>query len=333
MALIPLGADLGSGLLADQLTGIQPDYGRARANMLLSLGAGLLGASAPSTDPGAFQRGVGSAVQNSLAAYQQGRQQALENALLKRRIGMENQQLAREKRLRDIYPTAFNEDGTVNPAAIKEIASVSPDAARQLASIVPQAQAAPDPKYQIITKTTPDGRQLQGRIDVNAPDPEATFQPIGSPETPPIPAEASAKKAAIDQALSLIPQMEEMLFTEDGDFRETVVADTPFISTNPKRRAFQPLMLSSIEAVIRAESGATVPPEEIRRAAQRYMPSVLDPDSVARAKIDLLKDRLARAQEAFEVGRPGSRTSGATSQPQGSSFTTPSGATVVIEGT
>lgn len=122
MALIPLGADLGAGLLADQLTGIQPDYGRARANMLLSLGAGLMGASAPSTDPGAFQRGVGNAVQNSLAAYQQGRQEALRNALMKR-------EMAKKERLGQAVGSYFEDP------KLAAVAQDDPQLAMQLSQL------------------------------------------------------------------------------------------------------------------------------------------------------------------------------------------------------
>ena len=305
------------GLLSDN------DKRMALSQALISGGGALLEGAGPSLTPTSFGQNLGRAVQTGLQSYNQGRQQALQNALLKRqmarqdkadaiaaqdrqrRISQEEADQQRAEQLREMFPSAFNDDGTVNPASIQQIAAVSPGAAQSLAGMLPKTA---EPKYQMIDATLPDGRTIKGRIDINAPNPEATFQPVGSAETKPIPAEASAKKAAIDQGISLIPDIRALLFDENGDFRESAVVDTPFVSTNPAKRELTPKILSAVEAVLRAESGAAVPEEEVRRAAQRYMPSPLDPDDVAKQKIDLLEDRLRRAQEVFEVGRPGSRT-------------------------
>lgn len=294
-----------------------------RTQAMISIASSLLQSGGPSLTPTSFGQALGRAGQVGLQSYNMGRQQALQNAVMKRqmarqdrqdaiaaedrqrRISQEEAERQRQDQLREMFPSAFNEDGTVNPSSIQQIAAVSPGAAQALAGMLPKTA---EPKYQVIEATLPDGRTIKGRVDLNAPNPEATFQPIGSAETKPIPAEASAKKAAIDQGISLVPRIRSLLFDDKGDFRESVVIDTPFVSTNPAKRELTPMILSAVEAVLRAESGAAVPEEEVRRAAQRYMPSPLDPDDVAKQKIDLLEDRLKRAQEAFEVGRPGSRT-------------------------
>lgn len=284
-----------------------------RMQALMAFGGQALAGSGWSTTPQSFGQAIGPAIMQGMNAYNSGRRNAVQNALLKRTLMRQDKkdarqeaEFARQEQLREMFPSAFNEDGTVNPAAIPDIARVSPGVATQLAGMLPATSR--EPKYQIVTVTMEDGRKIQGRIDVNAANPESTFQPIGSPETKPIPAESSAKKAAIDQGIALIPGIRDLLF-DGGDFKESVVIDSPFVSINPAKRELTPKILSAVEAVLRAESGAAVPEEEVRRAAQRYMPSALDPDEVAKQKIDLLEDRLRRAQEAFEVGRPGSRTS------------------------
>jgi hypothetical protein len=67
--------------------------------------------------------------------------------------------------------------------------------------------------------------------------------------------------------------------------------NTPFT----EGREANTYLLDSIEAKLRAESGAAVPETEVSRAGKRFRPSPLDSDKGVKIKADLLADFLEGA--------------------------------------
>jgi hypothetical protein len=127
---------------------------------------------------------------------------------------------------------------------------------------------------------------------------QPTISRVGDPNPKAMPPEQAAKLQMVQQGVNSVQQAEQMLFGADGKtFNRGMMAESniPVLGgsmPNSEGAGVRALLLTAIEARLRAESGAAVPPEEVKRAAERFMPNAYDSPEVARQKIMLLKEGL-----------------------------------------
>lgn len=79
------------------------------------------------------------------------------------------------------------------------------------------------------------------------------------------------------------------LVKPDGTIDRMLLANMTFATPGTRGRTLAQAMLDALEGKIRIESGAAVPPEEIKRLAKRAKPSLLDSDEGVVAKLDRLE--------------------------------------------
>jgi hypothetical protein len=107
----------------------------------------------------------------------------------------------------------------------------------------------------------------------------------------------AAKAELLNQGISDIEEFKGILMPNGKIDREIVLGmNTPGFAGVPgtdSRMAYS-LIYNSIEAKLRAESGAAVPEQEVQRMAARFIPSPLDTDETIRSKV--------RRMEAFLRG-------------------------------
>lgn len=165
----------------------------------------------------------------------------------------------------------------------------------------PKAQL--DPGTGQVVTIRPDMSPYRQPGQQGAPQPTAqpgqpTISRVGDPSPKAMPPEQAAKLQMVQQGINTVQQAEQMLFGPDGKtFNRGLMAESnmPLVGGSmpgSEGAGVRALLLSAIEARLRAESGAAVPPEEVRRAAERFMPNAYDSPEVARQKIQLLKEGL-----------------------------------------
>ncbi len=113
--------------------------------------------------------------------------------------------------------------------------------------------------------------------------------------------ELAGKVGGLEQALEQdIPFAIKNLFKDGdldkGDFQESVLMQrAPFSDGVGVTREVRQAVSRALGAVLRMESGAAVPETELERYMQQYMPSIVDSNQAARAKILALKTRAENA--------------------------------------
>ena len=119
----------------------------------------------------------------------------------------------------------------------------------------------------------------------------------------PLPVEQAAKIAMVDNAIKTHASARQAILTPEGGFdRQTIAtmnANIPFTQGRALRQSFK----DSIEARLRAESGAAVPDSEVERAMERFMPSTLDSDAAIKSKLDRFENWLKDTQWMTREGR------------------------------
>lgn len=309
---MPIGMPLSTyGLLpaAEPQGGLLGDmFMDPRRMAMLSAAASLLEGGGPSLTPTSFGQNLGRATMAGMNTYQQGRQQAVQNALLKRQMARQDKQdaradsdFARQEQLREMFPSAFNEDGSVNPAVIPDIARVSPGVATQLAGMIETPQSTP-PDYRVVTRTNPDGTTQQGRIDISAPNPDNTFTPIGNPEVPSIPVEAAGRLGLATTFLEDVPEIRKAI--KDGKLTGPYDVSKARMGIGEAGRLYARIE-SGVDALRRTLSGAGMPAEEAAQYVRRYQPSFVDTDETLLAKLEQLESELKGNVAAIMQGRGG----------------------------
>jgi hypothetical protein len=112
--------------------------------------------------------------------------------------------------------------------------------------------------------------------------------------------EQAAKAQLIQGALDNQDVIDSLLFKEDGTVDRTNVATATVKAPFSEGRTMNVVLKDSLEAKIRAESGAAVPDTEITRLSERFMPSVIDSDETIRVKRALLKQFLNGTFDKFD---------------------------------
>ena len=114
-----------------------------------------------------------------------------------------------------------------------------------------------------------------------------------------MPAETSAKLNLITEGQKDLIEAESLIL-KNGTIDRLLIANMDSRMPFTEGRRVKGLILSAIEGKLRAESGAAVPPEEVKRAAVRYMPKSGDNDKEIKGKITRLKRWLSGAAEDMD---------------------------------
>lgn len=120
-----------------------------------------------------------------------------------------------------------------------------------------------------------------------------------SPMTP----EAAAKSQLIDQAIGYLPDLKKGLFDDKGNVNRLNVNNLATRMPFTEGRRLSTLILDSVEAKLRAESGAAVPETEVKRIAKRYIPQVGDDDRTIKTKYNMLNDFLKGTAQKMNAGK------------------------------
>ena len=110
-----------------------------------------------------------------------------------------------------------------------------------------------------------------------------------------------AKVGAMFNAMNNIDEIEQIIFNEAGEMNRGVLAAKDLNVPFSKGRELKALVLDTIDPILRTESGAAVPEQEVTRGIQRYVPTSLDTPETAKTKLRLLRNRV----EAFNVALRG----------------------------
>ena len=110
-----------------------------------------------------------------------------------------------------------------------------------------------------------------------------------------------AKVGAMFNTVDNLDKIEKLVFNEDGTMNRGVLASKDLNVPFSKGRELKALVLDTIDPILRTESGAAVPEQEVTRGIQRYVPTSLDTPKTARTKLRLLRNRI----EAFNVALRG----------------------------
>lgn len=115
-------------------------------------------------------------------------------------------------------------------------------------------------------------------------------------------AESAGKVALIKQGLSDVSAFEKQLKNKDGSFNRTKIAGMRTYGRVNARDEYSKLF-NSLNARLRLESGAAVPPSEVKSAFEVFAPSPLDSDQTIESKINRMKDFFVTAEQEIGQGR------------------------------
>lgn len=168
----------------------------------------------------------------------------------------------------------------------------------------------------------PSGFQLS-----DPADPSKGVVPIpGGPQDRKNPGDA-AKVQLLRDGEKSFNNFTQLLIDGNGEIdRGLILAmDTNAPGTNGRQANAE--ILNSVEARLRAESGAAVPDSEVKRAAKRFIPTSLDNDATIRAKLSNLQSFLEETQDIID---PTGQLGLATPTPS-TKFTSSSGIVVEVQ--
>lgn len=140
----------------------------------------------------------------------------------------------------------------------------------------------------------------QGFFFNDPQDPSAGAQPIPGGPADIVTPEQAAKAQLVQGAIDNQVEIDQLLFNDDGTVDRINVANLAIGTPFSEGRSLNVLLKDSIEAKLRAESGAAVPETEVKRAAVRFSPSVLDSDATINIKRKLLKQFLEGTFDKFD---------------------------------
>lgn len=107
--------------------------------------------------------------------------------------------------------------------------------------------------------------------------------------------ETAFKAAGIVQASEALPQLRGLLFTDDGDLRESNILFSGVPGATEARQT-RALSRTVIGAMLRGESGAVISESEIDEALDIFLPKVADSDESALLKFEQLEKRINGAR-------------------------------------
>jgi hypothetical protein len=246
--------------------------------------------------------------------------------------------------------------GDVNMANVLQRQTAPPDGE----SYVGGVQYAQDPKTgqfvpYVIDKTTRQARPIQtppGTVATVPMMPQAVMGPGGVSSVVQVPSrgvpgdggkrdtglipnhpatmDVAGRLAMLDQANQDVTDVKGLLFNRDGKLNKEIVAKMSVPLTagiGGDARIAYSAIYNAVGAKLRAETGATANPGEVKDIANRFMPSLMDDDKSAAYKIDRLQEFLNSSRKIIDpnglygTGKPTSPRAGSQSAPAN----TPSG--------
>lgn len=134
---------------------------------------------------------------------------------------------------------------------------------------------------------------------------DGTLTPIPGGPAEKLSPEAAAKSAQVDNAKANIPKIRELL-------ADKYPGPIDFALNRGDVGEGKRLVKSSIEAYLRATSGAAVPEQEVERAAELYLPNPTDTQETRARKVDQLERFLSGIDTNMALGRGEQTTPAAT---------------------
>lgn len=123
-------------------------------------------------------------------------------------------------------------------------------------------------------------------------NPQVGLEPIpGGPADELSPGDA-AKASLIEQGRTDAREAASVIIGPDGKVDRIALAQMETRAPFTKGRSLRSLIYNSVEGKLRAESGAAVPEPEVKRIAERFIPSMLDDDATVKMKLQRLDEYL-----------------------------------------
>jgi hypothetical protein len=121
-----------------------------------------------------------------------------------------------------------------------------------------------------------------------------------------VPGEQRSRLAALEQASADLAAAKGMVKKEDGSVDRRLLLEAKANAPRSRGRQFRQRMISAVEAQIRAESGAAIPPEEVARSAERFIADFFDSEGSIDDKFSRLENLITgtRRNLGQAVDRP-----------------------------
>jgi hypothetical protein len=214
-----------------------------------------------------------------------------------------------------------------------------------IGSFISQDMAKNDPATQLnLQKTQAEIAKLnaetnkankEARSGGGAPAPSGyRFQQDGSLEAIPggpagkLSAESAGKVALVKQGEMDVKRFSDLITVKDekgnitGYDRKKIAGLNTYFA--PGARKERSTLYNAINAKLRIESGAAVPPAEVKAALETFRPSTLDSDATIKSKLDRLDEFFGIAKQEIGQGRGATPTQatigGQTPMPQKTGF-------------
>lgn len=115
--------------------------------------------------------------------------------------------------------------------------------------------------------------------------------------------EAATKVEMLDTTIRLVPEIRRQMFDAKGNIDWLDVANAQTKTWGTKGRKIATDINQAVEQVLRVESGAAVPEQEVVRAAARFKPQIGDTKEIVLSKMNNLEKFVQGARDKFNVGR------------------------------
>lgn len=115
--------------------------------------------------------------------------------------------------------------------------------------------------------------------------------------------EAATKVEMLDTTIRLVPEIRKQMFDAKGNIDWLDVANAQTKTWGTKGRKIATDINQAVEQVLRVESGAAVPEQEVVRAAARFKPQIGDTKEIVLSKMNNLEKFVQGARDKFNVGR------------------------------
>jgi len=129
-------------------------------------------------------------------------------------------------------------------------------------------------------------------------------------------AESAGKVALVKQGEQDINRFSDLITVKDEKGNVTGYNRKKIAGLNtygaPGARQERSTLYNAINAKLRIESGASVPPAEVKAALETFRPSTLDSDATIKSKLNRLNEFFATAKEEIGQGRGATPTQQAT---------------------
>lgn len=127
--------------------------------------------------------------------------------------------------------------------------------------------------------------------------------------------ETAAKASLLDSSAAALGEVRKLIYDKDGRVNRGNVANAATRTWFTDGRQLDAKIKAAVEGVLRAESGAAVPDNEVKRASERFRPQVGDSDETIASKLNALDGFVSNARGKIQQGRPRESVSTNTNTP------------------